>query len=160
MLEWLLVITLIIIGLSLIIVELIFIPGTTLVGILGLLVTGSGVYLVFKDFGAQAGFITLSITGLLSLFFLIISFRSKMWKRFALKNQMEQKVNEDLAESLQIGEEGTAVSALRPIGKAEFNDRLYEVKTDGYFLKAGQKIKITKIEINTIYVEPTNQINT
>jgi membrane-bound ClpP family serine protease len=64
-------------------------------------------------------------------------------------------VNEGLLNGLEVGQEGTAVSALRPIGKAELGTQQVEVRTHGEYLDSGTKIKIVKIELNQITVAPT-----
>jgi len=78
-----------------------------------------------------------------------------VWGRFALKSTSSSKVNEGEVEELSTGQEGIALSALRPVGKAELANRTYEVKTIGSFVDAGTKIRIIKILSNQIFVEPT-----
>jgi membrane-bound ClpP family serine protease len=55
---------------------------------------------------------------------------------------------------LSVGNEGVAVSALRPMGTADFQDKMIEVKTNGDYLAPGTRIRITKIITNDILVEP------
>ena len=50
MMEWITVLALIIFGLCLVVVEIIFVPGTTLVGVMGFLFLVAGVYLGFEYF--------------------------------------------------------------------------------------------------------------
>ncbi|MFT6941450.1 MAG: membrane-bound ClpP family serine protease, partial [Cyclobacteriaceae bacterium] len=49
--DWIIVISLIVFGLGLIIVEVIFVPGTTVVGIAGLIIGTYGVYEAYSSFG-------------------------------------------------------------------------------------------------------------
>ncbi len=156
MIEWLFVIGLVLFGLGLIIVEIIFIPGITIVGIVGLIFAGFGIYLSYDYFGTSIGTTVLIATGMISLILFGVSIRSGVWSKFALKNAIKSKVNEGMALRLAEGERGITVSALRPIGKAEFNNKIYEVKTSGNFLEAGEKVKITKIQVNEIFVEQVN----
>ncbi len=127
--DWITVISLVILGIILIIAEIIFVPGTTIVGILGFLSGILGVYLSFTYFGSTTGgwvafgsSVALAIT-------LYNSFKSKTWDKFSLKDTNSGKVNEDLTSALALGDEGVAISVLKPVGKAEFSDREYEVKT-------------------------------
>jgi membrane-bound ClpP family serine protease len=62
-------------------------------------------------------------------------------------------VNEGLTAKLQVAQRGVAISSLRPIGKAEFEGKTYEVKTFGDYIDSGTKIEIIKIEQNNIYVQ-------
>lgn len=156
MIEWVTVISLIFFGLALIVVEIIFVPGTTLVGVLGFVFLLVGVGLSFNYFGSETGWVTVGCTGVASGLLLYYSFSSNVWGKFSLKTSMNSRVNEGDLEELQVGTEGKTVSTLRPVGKAELNDKTFEVKTLGEYLEAGRRIRIIKIVSNQIIVEPIN----
>ncbi len=156
MVEWLAVILLIFFGLGFIIAEIIFVPGTTLLGLFGLIFTIIGIIISYISFGAGVGTIVLIISLIIGLGVLVYSLKSGVWEKFALKGSINSKVNEGEKEDLQVGEEGIAVSSLRPMGKGEFKDRIYEVTTLGNFLTADTKIRIVSIKNNKIIVEPIN----
>lgn len=147
---------LILIGLALIIAEIIFVPGTTFVGILGLLATGYGIYLTFTKYGSEAGtWVTVGSAVLfgISLYF---SFKKGAWDKLSLKDTMQGRVNEGLTSKLQVGQEGITRSAVRPIGKAEFDEVEYEVRSMGNYIDSGTAVRIIKIVNNNIFVEPIN----
>jgi len=154
MLMWIIVLSLLLIGLMLIIVELVFIPGTTVVGLLGLVFAIVGVVISYSHFGNDIGFYILLSTLAATLLALFYSFRSGAWSKFSLKSSINSKVNEGIMASVQIGDEGITVSTLRPMGKAEFNSKTFEVKTSGNYIERGEKVKITQIESHQIVVEP------
>jgi len=151
--EWTVVISLVAVGLVLLLVEILFVPGTTIVGIIGFLVLAIGVGLSFKYFGREMGWMILGTTSVLAGVTLYVSFKSNLWARFALKSAITSKVNED-PEGIAVGEEGVALSALRPIGKAEIGKRTFEVKTLGAYVDSGKRIRIIQIVSNQIIVEP------
>lgn len=153
MLMWIVIISLLAIGLGLIIVELVFIPGTTVVGLLGLIFAVVGIVISYRHFGDDIGFYILIGTSATALFSLFWSFRAGAWSRFSHTTSIDSKVNEDILKSLQIGEVGTTRSALRPVGTAEFKNLNYEVRTSGSFLDSGTPVKIVKIHSNQIIVE-------
>lgn len=153
MMDWITVLSLIFIGITLIIAELIFIPGTTVVGIVGLIMAGFGVVLAYDYFDTTTASFILILTLGSSITALVWALRNKTWKRFSLADTMDGKFNEGLTADLKIGEEGFTVSALRPMGSAEFNNKIFEVKTQGTYLESGIKVKITKVVGNTILVE-------
>jgi len=155
MIEWLTVISLILFGLILLVVEIIFIPGTTVVGLVGFVIMAVGVGLSFNYFGSTAGWGTFAGASVTSGLMLYYSFKSNVWGRFALKSTSSSKVNEGEVEELSPGLEGMTISALRPVGKAELANKTYEVKTIGSFVETGTKIRIVKILSNQIIVEPT-----
>lgn len=151
---WLVVAALILAGLTLIIVEVVFIPGTTVVGLLGLIFAIVGIAFAYNYFGNQVGFYVLLGTGVVSAGALYFSFRNGAWNKFSNKSTIDSKVNEGLAETLTSGEEGVSISALRPMGSAEFNGKIFEVRTNGEYLANGMKIRIVRIRSNEILVEP------
>jgi membrane-bound ClpP family serine protease len=152
--EWMIVVSLVLFGLLLLVVEVIFVPGTTVVGVAGFVFLVLGIGLAFRYFGSEVGWIT---TGGAALAFGVVfyfSFKTNVWKRFSLKSAIKSKVNEGETENLVAGEEGVAISALRPVGKAELTSKVYEVKTQGQYLDSGTRIRIVKIISNQIFVEP------
>lgn len=155
MIEWIIVISLVVFGLVLLVVEIIFIPGTTLVGLIGIVIMAVGVALSFNYFGSTVGWSTVGGATVASGLVLYYSFKSNVWGRFALKSTSSSKVNEGELKELTAGLEGVTISALRPVGKAELANKTYEVKTIGSFVETGTKIRIIKILSNQIIVEPT-----
>jgi membrane-bound ClpP family serine protease len=153
---WIIIIALLLIGLTLIVIELVFIPGTTVVGVLGFVFSAVGIFVCYKHFGRETGLYVLLGISSLTLAALIISFRSGSWSKFSLKSSIESKVNEGLTSSLAVGDEGKALSTLRPIGKAEFHNKQFEVKTSGDYVENGKRVRITLIQSNQIFVEPIN----
>ena len=154
MIEWVTVISLVVIGILFIVLEVIFVPGTTVVGILGLASLLGGVYFGFSYFGATTGGIIFGLSAVVSAGSLIYAFRSGAWEKFSLKNVNKAKYNEGITLDLANGDEGVTTSVLRPIGKAEIQSKEFEVKTQGNYLGSGVAIKIIKIDGNNIFVEP------
>jgi membrane-bound ClpP family serine protease len=152
--EWLTVISLVVIGIVLLIVEIIFVPGTTIVGIVGLIFAIAGIVLSFKYFGNSIGWLVLGGTSVLSGAMLYWSFRSNAWERFALKSTIDGRVNEVDTDMLKAGEEGQTVSALRPMGKAELRGKRVEVTTLGNYVESNTRIRIVRVSTNQIVVEP------
>lgn len=152
--EWMIVLGLVSVGFVLILLEILFVPGTTVVGILGFIATIGGIYLSFDYFGVTTGWwFTLGCT----LFFVLslyYSFKMKTWERFSLKDSMQGKFNEGVTSSLSKNDEGTTISTLKPVGKAEFNDKEYEVRSFGEYIEPHTRIRIISISNNSILVEP------
>ena len=141
-------------GLVLILAELIFVPGTTFVGVIGLLLTIVGIFLVFDGYGDTAGYWTIAGTAFVSIVGIVYSFKSKSWDRFSLKSVINSKVNDEDIYTFQVGEKGKTVSDLKPIGKAEIFGKIYEVSSRGEWIGAGQEITVTRIDNKRIIVEP------
>jgi membrane-bound ClpP family serine protease len=153
---WTIIVVLLLIGLALIIIEVIFIPGTTVVGLIGVVFSVVGIVVSYRYFGKETGFYILLGVSAATAVALFYSFRSGMWSRFSLKSAMDSKVNEGLTTSLKVGDEGKAISTLKPMGKVEFASGQFEVKTLGDYVDAGTKVKIVHIESHSVIVKPLN----
>ena len=153
MLNWFTIATLLVIGIILIVVELIFIPGTTLFGIMGLVLTIIGVVISFTAFGSGTGiFVLLGAFAALGIV-LFFSLRSNAWDRLSLKQSSRGRVNDDVPSSVWKGDIGVALSTLRPTGKVEFNEKVVEVSTLGPYVDAGSKVQVVEVRSNKILVE-------
>jgi len=154
--DWVSIILLVVVGLILIYLELVFVPGTTILGLIGLVLTGIGVYITFEAYGTRAGALVLVGSFVTSVIALVWSFRKDSWDKFSLKTTNKSKVNQSYTDDLQIEMRGEAVSDLKPIGKAEFNNKVYEVTSHGHLIDSGEQVKIIKISGNKIIVESIN----
>ena len=94
--DWVTVILLLIGGIILIVVEIIFIPGTTIVGIIGVAFLVFGVIIGYSKFGSQTGTIILVTTLVTGAGVTFFSFKAGVWQRFSLKNTNKSKFNEDI----------------------------------------------------------------
>lgn len=151
---WIIILALLLIGLALIVVEVVLIPGTTIVGIIGVIFVGAGVIFSYRYFGSEIGLYVLLGTSAVTAIALYFSFRSEAWSRFANKSTMKSKVNEGMTSGLQLGDEGVAVSTLKPMGTVRFVSGQFEVKTLGDYVDVGTKVRIVHIEPGQIIVKP------
>lgn len=150
--DWLIIIGLVFFGISLIIIEIIFIPGTTVVGILGFLFGGYGVYLSFSQYGSGVGSAVLGISLVAGGLATFNALKSGAWNKFSLKQTNQAKFNDQIFSNLKVGQKGQTVSSLRPIGKAIFGELEIEVKSEGGFITEKTEIEISKVEKNKIIV--------
>ncbi|MBV6643080.1 MAG: hypothetical protein KI791_20345 [Cyclobacteriaceae bacterium] len=155
--EWFAVIGLIVLGMGLLIIEIIFIPGTTVVGIAGFLCSVYGIYLGYDYFGNTGGTLILLGAAVFNGGAIVYAFKSKSWERFSLKDVNSGRFNEDQGFQLNVGDQGTTVSSLKPIGKAIFNDKELEVRSEGTYIRENQEIEIIKIDNKKIIVKPITQ---
>jgi membrane-bound serine protease (ClpP class) len=59
-----------------------------------------------------------------------------------------------------MGQEGVALTYLRPSGTAQFGERRVDVVTDGKFVEAGTKVRVLKVNGFVVLVEPTEALPT
>lgn len=153
--DWITVIILLVAGMVLLIIEIIFVPGITILGIIGGALVVFGIIISYSKFGNNTGTIILVSTIVIGGAVTIYSFKTGVWKRFALNTTIDSKFNDNIEIEHLLGSEGITLSNLRPYGKAEIYNSTYEVKTLGSFLSTGAKIKVTNIsKDHKIFVEP------
>jgi membrane-bound ClpP family serine protease len=150
---WFILSTLLLIGLILVIAEILFVPGTTIVGIIGVLVTAVGIYYAFVTFDNQVAGLVLIAALVLNFGAIIYGFRTGAWKKFALKSAIKSRAFDDRLKGLEIGMKGITISDVKPIGKAEIGEGIYEVKSESGFISVGTSVFITKLENNTIIIK-------
>ena len=152
-----LILAIILVGILFIFVEFFFIPGFSIFSILGFIVAGIGIYMGYHEYGQATGnwMLTASIVAMGGI--LYWGYKRTQSKKWALKTEIDGKMNaEDLAH-FTIGDKGIAFTNLRPEGKAVFgNDERVTVYSIGSFIDKDKHIQIVKIDHNKIFVKQTD----
>ena len=144
---------LLLLGIILILIEILFIPGTTVFGILGLISVFTSDYLSVSYFGVEFGIIYSITSGILCLLIIIYALKSDTWNKVSLKNIHTHKVSKNQYSELSIGDIGISSSSLKPYGKGVFKDKSYEIKSLENFIEENKKIKIINILQDKILVK-------
>lgn len=150
---WSVIVTLILIGIILILLEVLVIPGFGVAGILGMGTMVVGIYGAYENYGSLAGHYTLAATLVLSGITAYFTLKSKTWKRIMLNQNIDSKTNVIDTNAIKIGDTGITISRLAPMGKAFINNEYYEVSTYGQFIDQNTEIEVIKIEGNKIFVK-------
>jgi membrane-bound ClpP family serine protease len=153
---WTLIAALIVIGLLFLVLEILVVPGTTVVGIFGLVLMGVGIWEAYHIYGATTGHLVVAGSLVITIIAIALSLRSKTWKRAMLSTEIQGKTNLINQEKVKPGDTGKAVSRLVPIGKALINDEYFEVRSMGQYVDQGTEIEVIKIDNNKIFVKPKN----
>jgi len=149
------VVSLILLGLVLLLVELLLVPGVGIAGIAGLCSLGAACWYSWTQFGQTTGLIVTGICAVLVLIILFYVLRAKTWKRFALETNIDATVEHSVVSE---GQEGVTASRLAPSGMARFDDASVEVKSaNNDMVEAGVKITVISTKDNIILVKPINQ---
>ena len=152
------IIILIVLGIFLFVIEFLLVPGVTVAGIGGLVLTVFGVYKAFNDFGSTVGAWVLIGTILLSVFVIAMSLRARTWDRLMLKTDIKGTVDKDLTEEqVKLGDLGTALTRLAPMGKILVNDLVREAKSTEGYIDEHSEIEIVSIEGTRISVKPVKK---
>jgi len=150
---WAVIAILILVGLVLLVLEILVIPGAGIAGVIGFLLMVSGVWLAYVKEGSAGGNITLLATILLNVVSIILLLRSKTWKKTQLRTSVSGKVRTFDNMDLKVGMHGKTISRCAPTGKGAFSDNYVEVDAGTTYLKTGTTIEIIKINGNKIFVK-------
>lgn len=151
---WAVITILVLVGILLVIMEILVIPGVGLAGVLGFLSMATGVWFAYQYEGTFAGNITLIATVLLNIVAVILSLRSKTWKKAQLKSTIDGKAKGDDIPLLKVGDRGKTISRCVPMGKVLFSGNYYEANAGTEFIDPDRAIEIVKIEGNKIFIKP------
>lgn len=142
---WTAIVILLLIGILLITLEIVALPGA-IAGIVGVIMLGVGVWQSYATYGIVAGNIVLIVSVVVCILLLVFFMRSKTWRFFGLKTEIDSKVNTIDENLLTVGVRGRTVSRLAPTGKANINGQIVEVHTVSEFVNENEEVEITKIE--------------
>ncbi|MBR5836476.1 MAG: serine protease [Bacteroidales bacterium] len=146
------IITLILVGLVLIFAEILLVPGVGIAGVLGLLSLGGSCFYAFNQLGTTAGVIVTSVNAVLIVSLTIWVLRAKTWKRLTLETNIDAKAVESGSDILAVGDCGTTVTRLAPMGSVKFGEHVVEVKALEGMIDPGVEVKVVLIEDKKIYV--------
>ncbi|MCD4680244.1 MAG: NfeD family protein [Bacteroidales bacterium] len=151
--SWTVIIVLIVIGLLFLLLEVLVVPGTTVVGILGFILMIIGIWQAYTLYGRPAGHYTVGATVLATVLILTFALKSKTWKRMMLKTEIDGRVNVIEESKVKVGDNGITISRIAPAGNARVNGVIYEVHSTGAFIDQGSEILIVKIDQNILFVK-------
>jgi membrane-bound ClpP family serine protease len=146
------VLAVIVLGVILILLELLVIPGITVAGIAGSILAFGGVVAAFYYHGTMVGLfcLTLSIVVIAIAWWILLKTGSSGW--MSLSKTVEGRSSESMKERFSVGDVGTTISRLNPIGKAEISGNLVEVASFNGFIDEGVEIKVIEVKANSIIV--------
>ena len=147
------IVILLLIALLLIFLEIFVLPGINVAGILGLLLMIAGIYLSYRQIGAPTAHYILAATLILGTLILVFGLRSSTWRKVSLDTAIESKAFDNVAENVKVGDHGTALTRLGPIGTVEINGMTFEAKSAN-ITDAKTAVEVAEIVGNEIIVKP------
>ena len=157
-----------VIGLMLIAVELFVLPGFGVAGIGGIVLVTGGLIMAlldntnfdFRDVSAERwGEAVLTVLAGLVLGFVAMIWlshkigRRGIFRRVALVADLEEAVSSPDLSAL-VGQEGVAVTVLRPSGKVRIGTEWYDGVSEAGFIEKGSRVKVLRFENAQLYVVP------
>lgn len=146
------IVLLILLGLFLLMLEILFVPGMVL-GFVSVILMIVGIIFSYKDYGNTTGTIVLSGTVVITIAAVYWAFRSNMWKKLGVQSAIDGKANTLEEGAVKAGDAGKTISRLNPIGKAFINNLQVEVQTQDGFIDEEKEIEVVKVFQNKIFVK-------
>ena len=151
--EVFIIVSLILAGLLLFIVEVFLIPGISIAGIASAICLLYANYYAFDTLGPIAGFITL-IASVLSCIAIIVWFmHSKTMDKLSLKKTLDYKIDPLKGTHIRIGDKGIAITRLALIG----NGHIIEVRSADGLIDENTPIYVERMVEGTVIVRKFNQ---
>jgi membrane-bound serine protease (ClpP class) len=141
-------------GVIVVIAEIIL-PSGGILALLSLGVFGYSLYMVFANVSTQAGFLFLAVDAFLIPATIILGVKLLVRSPATLSTQLSSRAgvsSQPKEFSSYIGQEGTALSDLRPSGIARINGKRVDVVTRGEYLEKNSSLRVHAVTGNQIIV--------
>jgi membrane-bound serine protease (ClpP class) len=166
-------ILLFVIGLALLAIEIFVIPGFGITGVAGIILIFASLFLSLTPSGPFMDFDTISIaiiqlTGAVVAAFILVLILAKLLPKsrvfskliLADEERAEQGFVSYPSEKDLVGQQGIALTTLRPAGTAEFNGKRYDVVADWEYIEQGSKIVVLRVEGVKVVVKKVSEVVT
>ena len=168
------VVAVFVIGLALVLIELLFIPGIVVLALLGVMLMVGALLWTMVDYypsTAQLPSLDMFLLPLANLgtaiglsavaIYFLAAFFPKMpgLRRIILSAAEPAGDSLVLSEpgaahgAVRAGDRGKALSMLRPVGRAEFGGEIFDARTEGEFLEGGTPVVVLRVEGSEVVVE-------
>lgn len=147
-----LIITFAILGIALIVLEIFFLPGTTIAGVAGGLFLVASVWVAFASFGSDIGWYTIGAIALMLTVSIYLFVKLGVMDKVSLKTEIDSKLDAK-NQFVQVGDRGTASSRLAPMGNADINGQMVEVKSINGFIDVDADIEVVSADKQEILVK-------
>jgi membrane-bound serine protease (ClpP class) len=151
----LLVVALLVAAMLLLVAEVLVIPGHGVGAVLGILALAGGVVLAFAELGPAWGTGAVLASAVIAGATLGLLPRTRLGRELVLSKRHAQGAARPELHALH-GALGTALTALRPAGAAEFAGERIDVVSDGSFIEAGTTVRVVDVQGARVVVEATD----
>lgn len=145
---------LIVLGIIMLLIEFLVIPGISVAGIAGFLLMLGGLIASYYYHGAQTGLYTLLITVVISGITVYYVFKRNTWKKIGLESTIDSRNSPFDISMIHAGDMGKAITRLAPIGKVMVNDIICEGKSFTGFIDENTEIEVIKVLNTQLIVKP------
>ena len=148
-------------GILLLFIEIVLLPGFGAAGVPGIVLILTGLGMVWREFGLRTAFIyagvTVTVTVPLAIVGLWLAPRTKFGKSLIL--QASEKNSEGFQASRPelaslVGKSGKSITPLRPAGTALIAGQRVDVVSPGDFIGPNTEVEVIYVEGNRVVVRP------
>jgi membrane-bound ClpP family serine protease len=147
-----LIVILVVVGIVFLLIELFFIPGSSIAGIAAGILLVCAIFFAYSGLGTKAGHITLISSVILSGVAIWIFLHSRTLDKIELKTEIKSKIDPLKGLNIKVGDTGHTLSRLAPMGKVMIDGNEIEAKTRGEFLDHNTEIVVVEIHSTNILV--------
>ncbi|MGX7349557.1 NfeD family protein [Dolosicoccus paucivorans] len=146
------------VGIAFLIVE-IYIPGFGLAGIVGALSVVTGLYFHLDSYMMTSLMLLLMVVcsigvgALMMQMGRVLTISPRFILNRSIQSQSKSQYYTKSLKELAVGQQGIARTALRPIGEASFNGKVYEVTSDEGLILQGSALEIVQLTSSKIIVK-------
>ena len=145
---------LVFLGMVLLFIEIIVIPGVGLVGVAGLGLLVWAVTDIWGTYGALYGVISLLVSGSVVLFGFVKLAGSNLGRKMILETQLDEEPDSSTNLMPLLGKTGVSLSPMRPGGVIEIEgERFDAVAVAGQWIETGTPIVVAEIQTNNLFVK-------
>ena len=154
-LPWVYSVGLLVLGFVLILLEVFVIPGMNIFGVVGFGTVCVGIWFAWVRLGPEAALVigVLGLGGTAALIWTMV--RNRAWQRLVHAGKTDRASGYDSSTGELdglTGALGTTLTALRPSGRARFDERIVDVVTDGDFIALGVAVEVLEVHGNRVVV--------
>lgn len=148
------ILILIAVGLLLILIEFLVLPGTNIAGILGIIMIIAGIYFGYRDIGPPVANYILAGSLMFMAGSITYVLRSKTWQKLSLNSSIDGKFENVETLTVKPGDQGKSMTRLNPIGTVMVNEKTFEGKSGHKFIDPNTPIEVIKVIGNQLLVKP------
>ena len=148
------IVLLIVLGIALLLLEFLIIPGVTVAALGGVLMIGGGIFLSYDHYGSSIGHMTVLATIIFCSISLAVALKSKTWQKIMLKTEIDSKVEKLELENITVGDRGVCISRLGPMGMVKLNEKIVEAKSTGVYIDEKAYVEVVGIIDKIVIVKP------
>ena len=146
---------LMVLGVALVAVEVLVIPGFGVIGALGIASVLGAAYVAMTEIGSSYGL--LALMGGLAAAAVLLWYvpRTRLGKAMVLQAETRGGAADPELRKL-VGREGVTLTPLRPAGAVSIGDEPVDVVSDGRYIEPGTRVRVVQVAGSRVVVEPVS----